>query len=86
MRIELDLTTVPPTATLREPDDFERFEVLATQTGHVFVTVDELRRLAGERAEDAEWLRRLDDMVGYAESKGWIGEDGSIRAHLEWRE
>lgn len=85
MRIELDLNTMPPTATLHDRDDFERFEVVAEKADHVFVPVDELRRLAGERAEDAEWQRQLEGMVAYAESKGWVGEDGSIRAHVEWR-
>jgi hypothetical protein len=85
VRIELDLTTVPPTATLADVDDFERFEVVAAPVSHVFVPVEELRRLAGERAGDPAWEESLEGMVAYARSKDWLDENGAIRAHVEWR-
>lgn len=85
MYIELDLSAVPPTAELRDPDDFKRFEVVAAQPEHVFVGIDELRRMAGERAEDQEWQDGFEAMLAYAESKGWV-QDGAVRAHVEWRE
>jgi len=50
---------------------------------HVFVDVDALKALAGERAADAEWLAQLDGMLGYAQSKGWVDAEGGVRAHIE---
>jgi hypothetical protein len=82
--IEIDLTTVPPTTTLREPDDFGAFKVVVLQADDVHVEPATLRALAGARADDPEWTGRLDGMMGYAASKGWIREgDGAIQAHVE---
>lgn len=51
--------------------------------GHVFVDVEALKGLAGERGHDATWLAQLDRMRDYARSKGWVDEAGGIRAHVE---
>jgi len=50
---------------------------------HVFVEVELLERLAGERAEDEEWSAQLEAMIEYAKSKGWTDEAGAVRAHVE---
>jgi hypothetical protein len=82
--IEIDLTTVPPTTTLREPDDFKAFKVVVLQADDVHVEPATLRALAGARADDADWTGQLDGMLAYAASKGWIREgDGAIQAHVE---
>jgi hypothetical protein len=47
---------------------------------HVWFAVDALVRIAGPLA-DAEWQRRLDGMVGYASSRGWVDSAGRVRAH-----
>jgi len=85
MYIEVDLSTVPPTTSLREPDDFRGFEVVVRGIGgDAFVPPDALRALAGDRADDPAWAAQLADMLGYAASKGWIREsDGAIQAHVE---
>lgn len=84
MLIEIDLSTVPPTTTLRDPDDFTGFKVVVRNDGDAFVTPDALRALAGSRADDPQWIAQLDGMLGYAASKGWIREsDGAIQAHVE---
>lgn len=85
MYIEVDLSTVPPTTSLREPDDFRSFKVVVRGTaGDAFVPVDALRALAGDRAEDPAWAAQLADMLGYAASQGWIREtDGAVQAHVE---
>jgi hypothetical protein len=85
MYIELDLSAVPPTVTLQEPDDFKRFEIVATQPEHAFVGVAEIEKLAGERCADPEWHRQFRQMLEYARSKGWIDDEGSVRGHIEWR-
>lgn len=86
MQIEIDLRSVPPTVSLREADDFGGFKVVVAKASDAQVSRAELRRLAGARADDPEWSAQLEKMIEYAESKGWVAEDGSIQAHLEWRE
>lgn len=84
MYIEIDLSTVPPTIVLREPDDFQAFKVLVREADDTFVAPDALRALAGDRAEDPAWAAQLEGMLGYAASKGWLREsDGAIQAHVE---
>jgi hypothetical protein len=51
---------------------------------HVWLAVDGLKTLAGRLASEADWIRRLDGMLGYAGLNGWLSEDGTaIRAHIE---
>jgi len=52
---------------------------------HAWITVEGLRRLAGDAATE-EWERNLEGMVGYASGHGWYDEElGAIRAHVEHR-
>jgi hypothetical protein len=83
MYIEIDLAVVPPTAVLRDPDDFKSFKVVVRPAEHSRVSVESLEQLAGDRAGDAEWRRGLEQMVQYAEQHGWVDERG-VRAHIEW--
>jgi len=59
-------------------------------SGDVLVSVEAVRRLATESATttgctlDAEWDAGLAGMLEYAATQGWIADDGSIRAHVEW--
>jgi hypothetical protein len=84
MQITIDLGTVPPSAGLTGADDFTAFSVAAARPSHTWVHPDALRSMAGERADDPDWAAGLAKMVAYAESKGWVREDGAIRAHIEW--
>ena len=58
--------------------------------GDAFITPGAVRALAEEaaasegKALDAEWESRFTAMVEYAATKGWIGDDGSIQAHIGW--
>jgi hypothetical protein len=83
---EIDLTTVPPSAVLREPEDFSRFDVVVPEVENAFVDEAEVRRLAGLLGEDPKWQEGLKGMLAYAGSHGWIGEDGSIQAHISYRQ
>ena len=101
MFIEIDLDEEASRARLSEVDDFKAFAVVAhgprerfaraaesigrVEEGHVFVDVDALRELAGDRAQDADWLAGLNQMLEYAEAKGWTDAEGRVRAHVEWR-
>ncbi len=83
MYVELDLTTVPPGITLHEPDDFERFEVVISGTlEDTLVDPQYLVQLAGSRADDPEWQGRLEAMIAFAESRGWVDPSGAVRAHI----
>ena len=53
--------------------------------GHVFVAIDAVRRLAGDRAQDPDWSAGLERTIEYARSKGWLDERGeALQAHVEW--
>jgi hypothetical protein len=52
---------------------------------HVFLDVDAVKGLAGERAT-GEWLVEFEKMIEFARSKGWVDEAGRVRAHVERRE
>ena len=83
---------------LLEADDFKRFHVAApagvdvvavlaehgwgaaAEGDDVWINVDALT--AGERS--AEWTTGFEEMLAYAESKGWTdAERARIRAHVE---
>jgi hypothetical protein len=81
--IEIELSMVPPTAVLREADDFTSFKIVAREAEHARVPIESLERLAGDRAEDPEWRRGFTKMLEYAQQHGWV-DDGAVRAHIEW--
>jgi hypothetical protein len=83
MYIELDIATIPPLVSLREPEDFGSFKVVVRGGSHAHVLPDTLRELAGELGLDPEWQRGFDGMVGYARAHGWVDPNGAIRAHVE---
>ncbi len=82
MYIEIDMSVAPPTTSLREPDDFTSFKIVVREAEHARVPVEQLERLAGDRAGDPEWRRGLEKMLEYAEQHGWLDDDG-VRAHIE---
>ena len=47
------------------------------------IAVDAVRRMAAGRVGPG-WERDLDAMLTYARDKGWLGDDGTIAAHVEW--
>jgi len=51
---------------------------------HVFVDVDTLRTLAGDRAADPQWESGLLGMVEYARGAGWVDGAGRVRVHVEY--
>ncbi|MBB4662170.1 hypothetical protein [Conexibacter arvalis] len=55
-----------------------------TDGGDVFVAIDALLALAGERADDPAWRAGFDQMVAFARGHGWLDEAGTaVRAHVE---
>ncbi len=60
--------------------------------GDALVPAGVLRELADAaavaegRALDDGWDERFAGMLAYAASRGWIDDDGAVRAHVEWRD
>ena len=57
--------------------------------GNVFIPIDVVRRLAAEAtAADAplgaDWESRFSAMVEEAAARGWVTDEGTIQAHVEW--
>jgi hypothetical protein len=50
---------------------------------HVMMNRKALLALPGARPEDANWADSFQQMVNYADQHGWVGDDGSIRAHID---
>lgn len=53
--------------------------------GHAWVRPDCLRALLPVDLP-ADWEAGFASMVAFAQSRGWIGEGGAIRAHIEFRD
>jgi hypothetical protein len=75
LRADLNVTE------LHEPDDFGAFKVVAP--AHVWISPEEIERLAGERAQDPSWRQGFERMLAYAREHGWVDERGFVRAHVE---
>ncbi len=115
MQVVVDLSS--GSVSLRDPDDTERFSVLALPAspqdpsdlsalgavaaalsvhdagivdpeGHAFIPIDVVRRLAAEGAAaaplGADWESRFAAMVEQAKERGWVTDEGTIQAHIEW--
>ncbi len=60
--------------------------------GDVLVPTSAVRRLAAEAALDrgrplgGAWEAGFTAMLDFATTRGWITDDGSIRAHVDWKE
>jgi hypothetical protein len=58
--------------------------------GDVLIPPAALRRLAADAAGaegsdlDADWDAAFSAMLEGAAARGWLAEDGAVRAHLEW--
>ena len=85
MYLRIDPRTTPPLVEVVEPDDITSFKVVVVTPAHSWVDPADLTALAG-RADDPDWQQKLAGMISYAESKGWLDEQGRIRAHLETEE
>lgn len=58
--------------------------------GNAFIPVDSVRRMAEEAARasggrlEAEWEPRFIAMIEEASERGWVTDEGALRAHIEW--
>jgi hypothetical protein len=81
--LRLSTGEVPPTLELEEPQELNSLGVVVEITSHAWIARSELIRLAGDNAHDAEWLEKLDAMLGFAAKRGWTDAAGRVRAHVE---
>lgn len=76
---------------LVDPQPPEQLELAIARVGsrdganHVWLSPSVLRFLSSE-AGSAEWDAKFDGMIRYAASKGWLDEQGRVRAHLTFGE
>ncbi|MDO8251289.1 MAG: glucose 1-dehydrogenase [Rhodoferax sp.] len=76
---------------LVDPQSPERLEQAIARIGspdgadHVRLSPSVLRFLSSD-AGSAEWDAKFDAMISYAASKGWLDEQGRVRAHLTFGE
>ena len=54
------------------------------EDGHAWISAAAVTRLAGEAGAGDDWRVGFEAMVKYAGVKGWLREDGAIRAHIEF--
>ncbi|WP_336879389.1 hypothetical protein [Rhodococcus globerulus] len=54
------------------------------EDGHAWIFATAITRLAHETGAGDDWRVGFDAMVEYAGVKGWLREDGAIRAHIEF--
>lgn len=84
MRISIDVSTVPPAVTLMDAHDFTSLNVVIAQAEHAYIAPGTLRQLAGDAAQKPGWGEQLETMLDFARKHGWTGDDGAVRAHVEW--
>jgi hypothetical protein len=82
--LTIDTRQVPAVVTVHEVDVFTEFKVVLTPAEHTYIDPETLRSAAQDAGAAAEsWNAEFEAMVKYAASKGWVREDGWIRAHVE---
>lgn len=102
MYFDIDLNATPPTVALADADNFRAFQIEATGPAdrlgeaiapygrwdgeHAWFDPEKVKQLAGERARSEDWQQGFAGLSAYAAEHGYTGEDGSLRAHVEWRE
>jgi hypothetical protein len=55
-------------------------------SGDVFLAIEALKRLGGERVATAQQLQRFDGMVAYGASHRSLDADAALHVHCEWRD
>lgn len=82
MYVLVDTSVVPPSVALCEPEDFASFRVVVTTASHVWIDPSLLTGLMGYAADET-WTEKFAGMVSYAAGKGWLDDQGRLRAHVE---
>ncbi|MFZ0043360.1 MAG: hypothetical protein WAK93_18770, partial [Solirubrobacteraceae bacterium] len=51
---------------------------------HAWFAPAAVTQLSGARADSEEWRQGFAALQAYAAEHGYVGDDGSLRAHVEW--
>lgn len=102
MHVDIDLSPKPPTVRLADQDNFRAFKIEAAgprdrigeaiapygrwDGEHAWFDPAPVRELAGGRGAQDDWQQGFAALRSYAAEHGYTGEDGSLRAHVEWRD
>lgn len=83
MYLTIDVGRVPTAVTAHEVDVFTELKVVLTPVEDTYIDPETLRSAARDAGASESWNAGFEAMVKYAASKGWVREDGWIRAHVE---
>lgn len=102
MYFDVDLNADVPTVSLQDIDNFRAFQIEAAgprdriadalapyaswDGEHAWFDPARVQDLAGDRGLDADWQQGFAALRGYAAEHGYSGDDGTLRAHVEWRD
>ncbi len=102
MHFDIDLSPEPATVRLADQDNFRAFQIEASgprdrladaiapygrwDGEHAWFDPARVQELAGERGAQADWQQGFSALRSYAAEHGYTGQDGSLRAHVEWRD
>ena len=84
-RFHLEAAGVTPEQAAAALTDASAGRLDPDEPDDAWIDPDAIRRMAADRVGE-DWDERFEGMLGYARSKGWVGEDGFIQAHCEWTE
>jgi len=82
MKIQVDLSVIPPEVVLVDEKNFKEFAVNVRSAEHTWVDPNSIKKLAGDLAQESEWQRNFEDMLEYASNKDWVNSEGAVRAHI----
>src|SRR4051812_6135672 len=102
MYFDVDLNAEPATVQLADVDNFRAFQIAASgpkerlgdalapygrwDGEYAWFQPERVRELAGERGGAEDWNKGFEALQGYAAEHGYTGDDGTLRAHVEWRD
>lgn len=102
MYFDIDLSVEPPRVRLADADNFRAFQIEACgppeRMGQAiapygrwdgefaWLAPAQVMHLAGARGGQADWQEGFERLRSYAAEHGYAGPDGSLRAHVEWRD
>lgn len=102
MYFHVDLNDSVPSVSLQDIENFRAFQIEATgprdrmadalapygswDGEHAWFLPSRVQDLAGDRGLEADWQKGFAALRDYAAEHGYTGDDGALRAHVEWRD
>lgn len=102
MYFDVDLNPDVPTVSLQDIDNFGAFQIEAAgprdriaaalapyaswDGEYAWFDAARVQDLAGDRGREADWQQGFVALRTYASEHGYTGDDGALRAHIEWHD